>query len=116
MTTKALIQSKLWLASLLLVSGYAVAADIHITGAGIEQQVSCNNNNLFVTGADNTIQASGHCNRIEVVGADTNVSAQSVNQIKITGASSSVVYKSSLNKNGKASVNVTGADSYARKQ
>lgn len=98
-----------------LVSSYATASDIVLEGASINQSVDCDNNNLVIRGAGNHIQASGHCNSIEINGADVTVKANSVSRIKIMGASSSVLYKTSPNKNGKAAVSISGASSYAKK-
>lgn len=98
-----------------LISSYASASDIVLEGASINQSVDCDNNNLVIRGAGSNIQASGHCNSIEINGADVKVTADSVSRIKIMGASSSVLYKTSPNKNGKASVSVSGASSYAKK-
>ncbi len=115
MKAKKTLPFSLFIAILVLVAGNASAHDIVIEGASIEQVVNCNHNNLVVRGASSTIQASGHCNTIEINGANVKVTANSVNKIKIFGASSSVLYKSSPNKNGKATVSINGASSYARK-
>lgn len=98
-----------------LISSYASASDILLEGASINQSVDCDNNNLVIRGAGSNIQANGHCNSIEINGAEVKVTAESVSRIKIMGASSSVLYKTSPNKNGKASVSVSGASSYAKK-
>lgn len=115
MQSKKSIQFSLLITTLLMATNYAVARDVVIEGASIEQEVSCNNNNLIIRGASNVIQASGHCNTIEVNGADVKVTANSVSNIKIIGADSSVIYKTSPNKNGKALVSINGASSYAKK-
>lgn len=98
-----------------MTSSYATASDIVLEGASINQSVNCDNNNLVISGAASNIQASGHCNSIEINGADVKVIANSVSRIKIMGASSSVLYKTSPNKNGKATVSISGASSYAKK-
>lgn len=91
------------------------AKDTLIEGAAITQTVSCDHDNLTINGASNTITATGHCNQIEINGASVKVTADSVSRIKITGASSTVLYKQSPNKNGKAAVSIIGAGSSAKK-
>lgn len=107
--------------SFLICSALAIvmpvnAEEIRIEGAAINQSVNCNGDSLVISGASNTVRASGHCNSIEINGAGVRVEADSVSRIKITGASSTVLYKKSPNKNGKASVSIIGAGSSAKKR
>ncbi len=116
MNVKALfIQTALVLCGTLTIMMPANAKDTLIEGASITQTVSCNHDNLTINGASNIIKATGHCNQIEINGAGVKVEADSVSRIKITGASSTVLYKQSPNKNGKAAVSIVGAGSSAKK-
>ena len=88
--------------SFLICSALAIvmpvnAEEIRIEGAAINQSVNCNGDSL------------------EINGAGVRVEADSVSRIKITGASSTVLYKKSPNKNGKALVSIMGAGSSAKK-
>ncbi|XID74241.1 DUF3060 domain-containing protein [Alkanindiges sp. WGS2144] len=108
-------QAALLLTGTLALASSALAQDILLEGVSIQQTVACHNNNLVINGASNSIRATGHCNRIEINGASVKVEADSVSHVRIVGASSSVLYKTSPNKNGKATVSISGASSYARK-
>lgn len=90
--------------------------DVHIDGASITKTIAMNGGNLFIDGADCNITVTGSVNTITVNGAGVTVHADRVNAIKIEGASTHVYYKTSGNKNGRASVSVFGAGSGVTKK
>jgi len=89
---------------------------INVAGSRITRAVEATGNeNVNISGSDINVNIKGNCNTITVTGAAIKVRAQSVKVIKVQGADSGVVYKTSPNKNGKAVSSVSGAGAYVTK-
>ncbi|WP_316797420.1 DUF3060 domain-containing protein [Pedobacter agri] len=92
------------------------AETINVDGSSITKTIEATGNeNINISGSDINVTITGNCNTITVTGAAIKVKAQGVKLIRVQGADSGVVYKSSPNKNGKAISSVSGADAYVRK-
>lgn len=87
--------------------------DLRITGTAITKTVTMNGGNLVIEGSDCNITVIGAVNQISITGADIVVNADRVNSVKIVGSGSHVYYKTSGNRNGRATVAITGTDSGA---
>jgi len=89
---------------------------INVAGSGITRTIEATGNeNINISGSDINVTIVGNCNTIIVTGAAIKVRAQSVKVIRVQGADSGVMYKTSPNKNGKAVSSVSGADAYVTK-
>ncbi|WP_231426050.1 DUF3060 domain-containing protein [Pedobacter sp. Leaf250] len=92
------------------------AETINVAGSSITKTIEATGNeDINISGSDINVTITGNCNTITVTGAAIKVKAQGVKLIRVQGADSGVVYKSSPNKNGKAISSVSGADAYVRK-
>ena len=87
-----------------------------ISGAGHNKTVTLNGERVEINGASNTLKIKGKVSSIEIRGAGNTVYVDSVERVTISGASSSVLYKTSPTKSGKPSSTIRGAGSYVKKQ
>jgi hypothetical protein len=77
------------------VVGAQIPGDTHITGAGIQRTLDCNNGTLLVNGSYNTIYALGSCWAVTMQGSSNTVIADNVvNDITVYGNDQTVLYKS----------------------
>lgn len=89
---------------------------INVVGTGITRTIEATGNeNINIEGSNINVVVTGNCNTIKATGASIKVKAQGVKVIRIEGVDCGVTYKSSPNKNGRATSSIVGAGSYARK-
>lgn len=84
---------------------------IKVSGNDHVKSFNMKGENLEVHGNDHTITVNGNATHISVFGTGNKVTVDSVNKITINGVENKVYYRTSSNKNGKASTSVSGVDS-----
>lgn len=89
---------------------------ISVTGNNHVRTFKMNGEKLEVMGNGHQITIKGHASQISVEGTNNVVTTDSVSKVVVNGVSNKVYYKTSPNKNGRASSSVSGVDSSAIKQ
>lgn len=84
---------------------------IRVSGNDHIKTFTMNGEKLEVNGNDHQITVKGNATQVTVFGTGNTVTVDSVNKVTINGVDNKVYYRSSSNKNGKASTSVSGVDS-----
>jgi Protein of unknown function (DUF3060) len=65
-----------------------------ISGIGAKKSVTCNDNIVIISGANNTVDITGHCIAVTVSGFENIVSAESTQEIAVSGFDNKITYRS----------------------
>ncbi len=82
----------------------------NILGNDIKQTITCYGEDVVITGNENYIIIKGYVKSLKLTGNDNKVNLEKVTSIRTLGSDNTIVYKTSPNKNGMASVSTTGSD------
>ena len=66
---------------------------VTINGIGANKTVTCNDNIIIIAGANNTINITGHCTAITVSGFENVVTAESTQEIAVSGFDNKITYR-----------------------
>lgn len=64
-----------------------------ISGIGTNKSVTCNDNIVIISGANNTVDITGHCTAVTVSGFENVVTAESTQEIAVSGFDNKVTYR-----------------------
>lgn len=67
---------------------------VTISGIGANKSVRCNENVVIISGANNTVDISGHCIAVTVSGFENVITAESIEEIAVSGFDNEVTYRS----------------------
>lgn len=88
----------------------------NITGNNIKQTLTCNGDDVVITGNENTIVIIGYVKTLKLTGSDNNIKLEKIVSIKTMGNDNEIMYRSSPNKTGKATISAVGSDNSIYKQ
>lgn len=88
----------------------------NIAGNNLKQTIVCNGVDVTITGNENNFVIKGYVKNLKLTGSDNTVKVEKIISIKALGSDNEIVYKSSPNKSGKATVSAVGSDNSIYKQ
>ncbi|KAA0112998.1 DUF3060 domain-containing protein [Mycolicibacterium sp. P9-22] len=66
---------------------------VTISGIGANKSVTCNDNIVIISGANNTVDITGHCTAVTVSGFENIITAESTQEIAVSGFDNKVTYR-----------------------
>lgn len=84
--------------------------NIEVQGNNQVKTFTMDGQKLEIVGNDHIITVNGYASTISLQGTGNKITVNSVKSIDITGVNNKLYYKSSPNKNGRASSSVSGVD------
>ena len=66
---------------------------VTISGIGTNKSVTCNDNIVIISGANNTVDITGHCTAVTVSGFENVITADSTQEIAVSGFDNKVTYR-----------------------
>jgi hypothetical protein len=67
-----------------------------ISGIGTNKSVTCNDNIVIISGANNTVDITGHCTAVTVSGFENIITADSTQEIAVSGFDNKVTYRAGV--------------------